>query len=71
MKKKRPSDPARRKLVGFFKVPPDDAGPEAERAWINGVLDAMERVDREDASERAAKRANAKQGRKQHPRSGT
>ena len=67
MKTKQPSHPARRRLAGFFQIPPDATGPEAERAWIKGVLDAMERVDREDAAAHKGKKARAEQGHGRQP----
>lgn len=63
MRTKQPSDPSKRKLVGFFEVPPVGSSNETVDAWTNSILDAMERVDREDAAnERGAKRPPKKRG---------
>lgn len=55
MKARKPSDPGSRKLVGFFQVPPNGASPEAKRAWTDSILDAMERVENEEARARCQK----------------
>ena len=55
-RKSKPCDPSKRRL--YFKVPED---PKELDAFVNSVVDEMERVDREDAAaERAAKKAKAK-----------
>lgn len=60
MKAERPSNPATRKLIGFFKVPRAKDGSKAMGAFINSIVDEMERVEKEEAAERAAKRSSKK-----------
>ncbi|MBI5396768.1 MAG: hypothetical protein HZA91_15850 [Verrucomicrobia bacterium] len=62
-RKPKPAALPQRKLIGFFQTPPADACPEAQHAWVNSIVDEMQRVDKEEEdAERVAKRAKAKVG---------